>query len=389
MIATAGVLTATMWCATGCTKTEDSGANATPANVSSTNGQPAAMPSNTRPPAPSNTANVTPAATGSGPIFSFASATHNFGDMLETETRNAVLAFTNTGNSTLNILDVTTTCGCTAASLAKRSYAPGESGTIEVAFDPTGPNEPGRPQLKYVNVLTNASPTPTKLQIRANVMPFIIMEPRMMTFGELVRGIEHRKTLEVTSIDENFELVDVKPQTTYVQTVRRPSRMGDDGKRREVVEFVIPANVPWGGLYFPIDVTVRGKTSPDSPPITHTTTVRFGAQLYGQLKGEPRDRFGFGLKPVNEAFTRDVTLVRTTGQPFTVLDYTLEAGGLPEANVTVEQIAPDRWTFTLNGRGGTSPTNYNGRVIVRTDVPGEDLIEIPIFGVVRKATPGA
>ncbi len=46
----------------------------------------------------------------------------------------ALFPFTNTGNSTLIIDQVHTSCGCTTTQLAKQSYAPGEKGVITAIF---------------------------------------------------------------------------------------------------------------------------------------------------------------------------------------------------------------------------------------------------------------
>jgi hypothetical protein len=341
-------------------------------------------------PAPATTSNANTASSADWvegtPVLTFSTPVYAFGDMLETETRQAEVEFTNTGNGTLKIVDVKTTCGCTAASLPKYVYQPGESGMMSVAFEPTGPNEPNQPQRKYVNVFSNAMPAgeSTKLMITANVMPFIDLEPRMVTPGELPLGKEHRSILKISSIDPDFKVVDVQAESPLIGIVRLPAEFDDFTKKRyERVEVVVPTNAPWGGLYSAINITVRGKTSPDAKPIEHTSKIRFGAQLYGKLRASPRDRFGFGIKP-NETFERELILSRDDGQPFNVLDHQLEAGTLPSASVEVKMISASSWSFTLKGRGGSIPMNYNGRIIVSTDVPGEEQIELPIFGVVRE-----
>jgi len=336
------------------------------------------------------TANQQPASNagdGSPPALTFDTPSpYNFGDMMETEVRDATVRFTNTGGSTLVINDVTTTCGCTAASMSKMRYAPGETGELSVTFDPTGPNEPGQPQRKYVNIDTNANVNgePAKFMILANVRPFIILEPRMVTIGERALHEEHRQILTISSGDPDFELVGVTADSPILRIARLPAQIDENtGTRYERVQIIVPDTAPWGGLYCRIDVTVRGRPTPEDEIITHTAQIRFGAQLYGKLKAEPRDRFGFGVKP-NEAFEREVTLVRSDGQPFRVITHQLQAATLPQASVQLRQDAPNRWTFVLSGRGGGFPTNYNGRVVVTTDVPGEENIEIPIFGVVRE-----
>ncbi len=47
----------------------------------------------------------------------------------------ASFAFVNSGDTTVEILNVRTSCGCTAAKPTQTLYQPGERGTIEAAFD--------------------------------------------------------------------------------------------------------------------------------------------------------------------------------------------------------------------------------------------------------------
>jgi len=46
----------------------------------------------------------------------------------------AGFAFRNAGDAPVTITGVRTSCGCTAAALEQKTYAPGESGRIDVRF---------------------------------------------------------------------------------------------------------------------------------------------------------------------------------------------------------------------------------------------------------------
>ena len=59
----------------------------------------------------------------------------NLGTVLQHDTARVAFHFTNKGSDTLHITDVQTSCGCTIAKLKKKSYAPGESGVINIFFD--------------------------------------------------------------------------------------------------------------------------------------------------------------------------------------------------------------------------------------------------------------
>ncbi|MFC1738217.1 DUF1573 domain-containing protein [Planctomycetota bacterium] len=79
--------------------------------------------------------------TGSSGMIKFEKEVHDFGNIDPGSKSRCEFKFTNTGTGTLNITKVRTTCGCTAADLKKRKYAPGESGTLKITF--SAPTRPG------------------------------------------------------------------------------------------------------------------------------------------------------------------------------------------------------------------------------------------------------
>ena len=77
------------------------------------------------------------------------------------KTAEAVYRFENVSDQTVEIKDVRTSCGCTAAKFEKKAYAPGEKGEISVTYKkPWGAR--GR-QVKPLIVKTSAEPNLLKL----------------------------------------------------------------------------------------------------------------------------------------------------------------------------------------------------------------------------------
>ncbi len=72
----------------------------------------------------------------------------------------AAFAFTNTGEDPVTIASVTTSCGCTTASLEKQTYAPGETGRIEATF--TFGDRVGK-QVKRITVKTDDPQQPQQV----------------------------------------------------------------------------------------------------------------------------------------------------------------------------------------------------------------------------------
>ena len=98
----------------------------------------------------------------------FAEKQHEFGDMVQGQSVSHKFAFTNSGTEPLIILQVQTTCGCTASEWSKKPIPPGEAGEIRITFNSA--KKMGR-QNKIITVYTNGQKPEEKLKIVANVLP--------------------------------------------------------------------------------------------------------------------------------------------------------------------------------------------------------------------------
>lgn len=119
------------------------------------------------PPAP---AKETPAEAGA-PAITFEEPVHDFGSVGPSTSSAFDFKFTNTGNAVLKIERFHAPCGCTIPELAKREYAPGESGVLKVRYNAPGSATTDK---KPIYVYTNDPKTPQyeltiKAQIEVNV----------------------------------------------------------------------------------------------------------------------------------------------------------------------------------------------------------------------------
>ncbi len=131
-------------------------------------------------------------------------------------------SFTNTGTSSISVLDIKPSCGCVATSLEKFDYAPGESGTIKITFD-LGMEEYAKLQKRTIAVTTSDRPkSPTVLQLRVHVPETVTASPEALVWhpGEKPKskevvikagsGVAVIKLIQTTAND-NFS-VEVKPE---------------------------------------------------------------------------------------------------------------------------------------------------------------------------------
>lgn len=86
------------------------------------------------------------------PKISFDKKEHDFGTLPQHTVAKAVISFKNTGDGTLRIKEVRSSCGCTATLVTKKAIKPGEEGALEIRFNSGDYN--GR-IVRYITITTN------------------------------------------------------------------------------------------------------------------------------------------------------------------------------------------------------------------------------------------
>ncbi|MCS7005645.1 MAG: DUF1573 domain-containing protein [Cytophagales bacterium] len=108
-------------------------------------------------------------ASSQGGKIEFEKLLHDFGNVKqENGTISTDFVFRNTGKSPLKIIDVKTSCGCTASEWTKEEVPAGGSGIIKVTYD--AGNRPGEID-KAISVRTDGEPEYVVLRIIGNVLP--------------------------------------------------------------------------------------------------------------------------------------------------------------------------------------------------------------------------
>ena len=104
-----------------------------------------------------------------GQIMTFDKTVHDFGRIMEGDVVMTTFKFTNTGDTSLYIVDARGSYGCTVAKYPKNTpIGPGETGKILVSFDSN--NKPNL-QQKTVTISANTSSGLEVIRIKANVNP--------------------------------------------------------------------------------------------------------------------------------------------------------------------------------------------------------------------------
>ena len=106
--------------------------------------------------------------TGPTTKVQFAEMSHDFGNIQQNSKHTKIFTFTNTGEHPMIISDAKGSCGCTVPNYPRHPIQPGETGEIEVVYEP---GQQVNQQTKTVTITANTEPATTVLQIKANVQP--------------------------------------------------------------------------------------------------------------------------------------------------------------------------------------------------------------------------
>ncbi len=99
------------------------------------------------------------------PIITFASETHDFGNIPQGKPITVEFKFTNTGKTDLLLANVKPSCGCTTPEWSKEPIAPGETGIIKATFNAANAG----PFNKAITITSNATVGTARIFIKGSV----------------------------------------------------------------------------------------------------------------------------------------------------------------------------------------------------------------------------
>jgi hypothetical protein len=321
-----------------------------------------------------------------GPHIVFDQSVHDFGLVMDKQELKCTFTFRNAGTQTLIVEKVNTGCGCTVANMPKQQFAPGETGSIEITYNPKGTGS----QNRSIQVMTNdAKQRVTTVALNAHVLPLIEARPSTVQFGQVVCGQERKVEVVIVSRDPNMKIDSITTNGPEVTAKELPDRepvqlIEKDLPGRKVIEVTLSPDAPPGRVLKMITIQATAAKS-DGKPEQHTLNVNAFAAIKGELSVQPPF---IRVRPlaVNEPFDREAIITREGGQPFKILDTKILNSTLEGVTASVEPYengAAKGYKIVIRGKAGDTAKSFRGSVEVTTDMPKEPTVEIQFSGLVR------
>lgn len=337
---------------------------------------PGVAPASDHPAAP---ALMTDQVVGMGKLV-FDSTLADAGEILDLEPAELNFRFRNEGSGPLTITRVVPSCGCTVPELEKTVYAPNETGTIKVMFDPTG--RQGHVS-RNIQVMTDSTATPTQfIDVKALVKPVVLAMPGdLLNFESVTKGEEVVRDVKVYGRFPGFEVTRASTNDPSVFDVE----VLPGGETEVLGETMYEQTVR---------VTLKKRASPGSPNAslsirTNDTrrpifSVPVLARIIGDLELSPV-RMTLGRLQVGDTFQREIKVRHRRGEAFEITHANLNNPAVA-AEFTFEPIDPEtrtEWIVRASGKVLAVAPRLNVSVSIVTDVEGEEMMAMQMTGSLR------
>ena len=305
-------------------------------------------------------------ATNNGPRIEFPEPFFDFGRVESGQVVNHVFEFTNAGNQLLEIQDVWTSCGCTAATNWTRKVEPAKSGKIPIIFDSAGR---AGPVTKTVSVACNDPAQPKLvLQFTATIWKPIDAIPTIaaFNFGPDFQTNESRIIQLVSNLEEPVSIS--KPVCTN-SAFRAELKTLKQGKEFELQVTVVPP-VAAGSTVAPITL----KTSSSNMPVV---TVTAYAVVQPSLMVNP-PRLRLPKVPLTDPAQFKIRVQNQSTNSLVLSDASISE---KDAEVRLREVQPGR-LFELNVSFPTGFQIHPGQEIevrVKSNHPQFPYVRIPVL----------
>lgn len=308
------------------------------------------------------------AAAAGGPKLSLSAQSWDFGARWQGQPTETRLVLKNVGDAELQLTDVRTDCGCTAAKPTRDTLPPGEACDLVIQYDTFRPEESVH---KRVHILTNEPGQPPRtIEVTGRVRPVVRMEPADGLNFDVVTGR--------TPVSRSVELRNEYPQPLALKVDKHPPGMSlaleelEAGQRWRLTVSTVP----------PLHDGTMKKIVALQTGIADITEVRF------QILGVVRDRVVVlppqivvgGRAPA--AGTRPIRVLPRGGQPLRILSVQSS-----DPHITTRVLPPPE---TQGTRSASAPISIEvvlppveqiatgATIRIQTDDPEFPSLEVPV-----------
>ena len=230
----------------------------------------------------------------------FEEQSHDFGSFKESDgSQKTTFKFTNKGDAPLVLSNVRASCGCTTPKWTREPVAPGESGSIDVSYNPK--NRPGSFN-KSVTVSSNAENATVVLRINGKVEPRektlaeqyprqignLRVKSNYLSFAKIKKGETKTKELELVNDTDKPIKVGFRTVPKHLTAKVEPESIPAKGRGKLIVTYDSDAANTYGFASHRIYLSLDGSNNyKNSVGVSATIEEDFSNLTPEQLANAP------------------------------------------------------------------------------------------------------
>jgi hypothetical protein len=304
-----------------------------------------------------------------GPAIRYEYREVEFGVMEQRTERDTVFTFTNIGDEPLRILDVRTSCGCTAALASEDVISPGAKGTIKVTFN----SKSFRGNVTKTVIVTSNDPSEpkTNLKVMADVRPTVNYSPTAIDLGVVRRGEKATRSIRLASEKSKpITLKEVKLSEEHFTWTQRQEAHPESTVY--VMDVSLLASAPMGRMSERLIVDPGIK---NAKPII----INIRGEIVNHFLAKP-SQVNFGSFRRGKAESKIIVVERVDDTSFKVESV---QSTHPQIQTRLEAESGGAYKIYLDIDPDVVPGRLNARVLIKTTDPEEPVLTVPIQGYVR------
>jgi hypothetical protein len=319
-----------------------------------------------------------PAAPQSGavPIIIIEHSSHDFGIVQPGATLHHDFTLHNKGAAPLNISQVTSDCGCTAALASADEIPPGGQGTINIAFTP---GEHEGLQRETITIKTNDPAAESlQLEVSAEVKLLLALSPATIEFPACIistGSIEPQYARLTGSLSDSVSITAIDNPNAFINVEIEHDSLDDDASRK--IRFSVLPGMATGRFRERIVFTT------DSPDVKTLSLFVMG-EVLGNINLTPK-HLPLGTVSAAGVIGKHITLQSTRDDfKFTVTGISSSVEGLSTKLITVNPGTEYRIEVSLSG-DYPHPV-INGEITIATDAADQPEMTVRVFGRIAQKT---
>ncbi len=296
------------------------------------------------------------------PVFFVEHPHYDHGIVEDSDPLQSDFVFSNEGRSMLQIGDIKTDCGCTAATASGTEIPPGSSGIISVVFTPRG--KPGV-QMTQIDVASDDPSAPVKtLSVQCTYAPKLYFSPPSVQLGPLRDDQISQETWELFLYSrDTSSLVEINSVDTSQCPGMRVELLDTESYSKKLFRFHNIAPLPAGHYHGKVLVST-------TVPKVETFEISVEANVLAKLQVVPPF---LALDQRDEPWKTAVRVSPGYVQDFHVMDVISDLPGFSKSITTYEDYS------LLILEGSIMDCSMVGKnVEIITDVTGMEKIVLPV-----------